>query len=327
MNYKIRITAENQAIVKRIADENGMNPFGYLFKNHGKSYTVINNKFDNIWVENATELTTEQFIELFDKKETLAGRWFQALKDNVASSQIVKGQFYLIEKEDDKLIFFKVPTFEDTEWLFKLNKEVHKNEFKLMPKDFQLIQETELDKWLKETKAKNLSLEQLENFISRGTNVSIWYSLEGVNSEQKAQILFNQWNNPTEKSPKVETEWQPKRGDRVLVWDYSYQEPKERIFLSTDGHEDFPILALRKSKEGKFKDKIYGYKHMKPLPIEQPKETDFKTKVIELIETKINDLKGYEKRQIERNEYYNNHSQVASKIKVYNDLINQIKQL
>jgi hypothetical protein len=84
-----------------------------------------------------------------------------------------------------------------------------------------------------------------------------------------------------------ETEWQPKRGDRVLVWDYSYQDPKERIFLSTDGHEDFPILAVRKSKEGKFKDKIYGYKHMKPLPIEQPKETDFKTKVIELLEKRI----------------------------------------
>jgi hypothetical protein len=258
MNYKIRITAENQAIVKRIADENGMNPDNLEFVIINFIYEIENNIFrcrhEEFIPKNTIELTTAQFIELFDKKET------------------------------------------------------------------------ELDKWLKETKAKNFSLDEL-NILIENCDEDIYYELKGEGIIEKAQILFNQWNNPTEKSPKVETEWQPKRGDRVLVWDYSYQEPKERIFLSTDGHEDFPILALRKSKEGKFKDKIYGYKHMKPLPIEQPKETDFKTKVIELIETKINDLKGYEKRQIERNEYYNNHSQVASKIKVYNDLINQIKQL
>jgi hypothetical protein len=57
------------------------------------------------------------------------------------------------------------------------------------------------------------------------------------------------------------------------------------------------------------------------------KESDFKAKVIDLIEGEINDLKVYEKRQIEINEYYNNHSSVASRIKVYNNLLNQIKQL
>jgi hypothetical protein len=41
----------------------------------------------------------------------------------------------------------------------------------------------------------------------------------------------------------------------------------------------------------------------------------------------INDLKVYEKRQIEINEYYNNHSSVASRIKFYNDLLNKIKEL
>jgi hypothetical protein len=70
MNYKIKITADNQAIVKRIADENGMNKYNYLFKNCGQFYIIVNNEFDNIFVQNATELTTEQFIELFDKKET-----------------------------------------------------------------------------------------------------------------------------------------------------------------------------------------------------------------------------------------------------------------
>jgi hypothetical protein len=71
MNYKIKITAENQAIVKRIADENGMNVKEYTFNNFFEFYTISNNLFGEIVDKSDySELTTEQFIELFDKKET-----------------------------------------------------------------------------------------------------------------------------------------------------------------------------------------------------------------------------------------------------------------
>ena len=261
MNYKICITAENQAIVKRIANENGMNKYNYLFKNIGQSYIIINNEFDNIFVQNATELTTEQFVEMFDKKET------------------------------------------------------------------------ELDKWLKETKAKNLSLEELTDLVLNiyTFNARVYRELKGIGVKEKAQILFNQWNNTSEETPKVETEWQPKRGDRILVWDDSESDAKELIFLVEIKGCKLPIRVVVPNNERRFLNNeefsSEGYKFMKPLPIEQPKETDFKTKVIELIESEINDLKGYEKRQIEINEYYNNHSSVASKIRMYGDLINKIKQL
>jgi hypothetical protein len=201
MNYKIGITEENRAIVKRIADENGMNPINLDFSMFGFYYPILNNLFYTpaLIESDCTKLTTGQFIELFDKKEP---------------------------------------------------------------------------------------------------------------------------------------EWKPKRGDRVLVWDDSEDLARDFIFLEYIKGSNYPYIVVSKSNEENFIKNIdFGtsvFKHMKPLPIEQPKETDFKSKfeaAIELIETKINDLKGYEKRQIERNEYYNNHSQVASKIKVYNDLINDIKQL
>jgi hypothetical protein len=211
-----------------------------------------------------------------------------------------------------------------------------------------------------------LSLEELRdetNFLDTKFYNQIRRELKVVGTLY--QHLFNLWNN--------QTEWQPKRGDRVLVWD-SDEKPKERIFLAEIKGSVSPIVTVPKAHEVYFKNNetfgVTQYKHMKPLPIEhpiedkvseaakklcelqegtytpqhkvtyqhgfidgakwqseQPKESDFKAKVIDLIEGEINDLKVYEKRQIEINEYYNNHSSVASRIKVYNNLLNQIKQL
>jgi hypothetical protein len=273
MNYKIRITEDNQAIVERIADENGMNPNDLEFSYINFFYVIDpTNKFIECGsTGKGEELTTQQFITIYDKKENLIGRWFEALEDNGGASPIIKGRFYLIEKQNDDCIYFKVPTYYDPKWLFMLNKFNQENCCKLMPKDFQ----------------------------------------------------------PTEESPKVETEWQPKRGDKVLVWDDNNY--CERIFLAEIKKSKYPIVTVNYHYEKDFlNDDVFCvvcYKHMKPLPIEQPKETDFKSKVIELIEGEINDLKVYEKRQIEINEYYNNHSSVASRIKFYNDLLNKIKQL
>jgi hypothetical protein len=138
--------------------------------------------------------------------------------------------------------------------------------------------ETELDKWLKEIKAKNLSLEKLIGFIEYVPTCphnEVWRKLKGETNEDKAQILFNQWNNPTEESPKVETEWQPKRGDRVLVWDNS-EEPLNAIYLETVIGCTQPFLVVDDESEESFlkgnEFDFVTYKHMKPLPIEQQTE-------------------------------------------------------
>lgn len=197
MNYKIGITEENRAIVKRIADENGMNPNNLDFSMFGFYYPILNNLFYTpALIESiCTELTTEQFIELFDKKEP---------------------------------------------------------------------------------------------------------------------------------------EWKPKRGDRVLVWDDSEDLARDFIFLEYIKGSNYPYIVVSKSNEENFIKNIdFGtsvFKHMKPLPIEQPKETDFKSKVIELIDDIIlerteniaNNLKG---------EYYGLAHTNKQKRKEAQYILNQIKQL
>ena len=181
MNYKIRITEENQAIVKRIADENGMNPYNFNF-HETYLYEIQNNQFVYMGTiqkgEEETILTTEQFIELFDKKET--------------EPHICK--------------YCQAETTQDDETCY----------------------------------AKP-------------------------------------------------TEWQPKRGDKVLVWDDNNY--CERIFLAEIKKSEYPIVTVHHHYEKDFlNDDVFSvvcFKQMKPLLIEQPTETDFKSKVIELIEKRI----------------------------------------
>jgi hypothetical protein len=241
MNYKIGITEENQAIVKRIANENGMNPYLYAFLNFGIFYNIVDNKFDNIIGSDYTEISTEQFIQLFDKKET------------------------------------------------------------------------ELDKWLGETKAKNLSLEELKNYVFSlcNYNQNIYTNLKGEFAKDKAQILFNQWNNPTEESPKVEAEWQPKETLEDAA-EKEYGESKNNLVSDLD-----KIM---------YKCYMSGVDFGAKWQSEQPKETDFKTKVIELIDDIIlerteniaNNLKG---------EYYGLAHTNKQKRKEAQYILNQIKQL
>jgi hypothetical protein len=307
MNYKIRITAENQAIVKRIADENGMNPDNLEFVIINFIYEIENNIFrcrhEEFIPKNATELSTDQFIELFDKKETEM--------DRIANV------------------------------LARVNKPT---------------QETELDKWLRETKAKNLSLEELKNYMfSTKTNidfVELRNSLGLKYGESLSQALLNQWNN-TEESPKVETEphickycqaettqddetcyakpteWQPKRGERVLVWD-DWDEPKERIYLTYSKGERYPYRVVSVGDEDKFnKNELFescAYQHMKPLPIEQTEETDFKSKVIELIEKNINDKQQKLEFVIDKNNLIYE-AVLECIVAIQKDLLTQIKEL
>lgn len=260
MNYKIRITAENQAIVKRIADENNMADFNIRFT-IGNEYVIQKGVFPALCDYKVTnsELTTEQFIQLFDKKET------------------------------------------------------------------------ELDKWLKETKAKSLSRWQLQNEIDLIMDKGVLMQLQGSNNYTKAQILFNQWNNPTEESPKIETEWKPKRGDRVLVWD-DEDDPIERIFLAKIEGAKNPIVVVNGDYKNEFENNepfdSSQYEYMKPLPIE-PKETDFKSKfeaVIELIEKNINDKQEKLKFVIDKNNLIYE-AVLECIVEIQKDLLKQIKEL
>jgi hypothetical protein len=266
MNYKIRITAENQAIVKRIADENGMNPHDFSFNSPNPIYHIENGEFTFYpqvpkETNDYTELTTEQFIELFDKKET------------------------------------------------------------------------ELDKWLRETKAKNLSLDELKIYITNKSSCNddlykkLRIKLDIKGGISLADFLFNQWNNPTEESPKVETEWQPKRGDRVLVWNNNEEMATEAIYFDTD---KFIICFWNEKEFENYSNsncfRLGNYCHMKPLPIEQPKETDFKSKVIELIESEHQKSLQLMDDAIYSKNYLDAHAYIF-KSSIYKDLLNQIKQL
>jgi hypothetical protein len=254
MNYKIRITDENQAIVKRIADENGMNKKGFHFTEFQWYYIIKENEFWTNMLENDyPELTTEQFIAMFDKKET------------------------------------------------------------------------ELDKWLRETKAKNLSIQEL-NMLIENSDEYIYYELKGDSIPEKAEILFNQWNNQTEESPKVEPEWQPKRGDRVLVWNDIFKQ-NEKIYFEKIG-KNYLVMD-----EYEYQNFALGlcfvleqYPNMKPLPIEQPTETDFKSKVIELIEKRIEICVESIEEYKNENKFYA--AEVWKNCKIENqEILKQIKQL
>jgi len=71
---------------------------------------------------------------------------------------------------------------------------------------------------------------------------------------------------------------------------------------------------------------IECYKHMKPLQSEQPIETDFKTKVIELIEKRIAMcIESMERCATEKN--YDSAWEFQSESYVYEDFLKQIKEL
>ena len=60
--------------------------------------------------------------------------------------------------------------------------------------------ESELECWLRETKAKNLSLKELENEINyKCSYFEVYKKLQGKCAIDKAQILYNEWNVKQEK--------------------------------------------------------------------------------------------------------------------------------
>ena len=84
MNYKIKITAENQAIVNRIADENGMNPNGFEFDSPNPFYVIENNKFTycDSYLD-YIELNIVQFIEMFDKQDNFKSKVIELFEKRI----------------------------------------------------------------------------------------------------------------------------------------------------------------------------------------------------------------------------------------------------
>ena len=116
MNYKIKITAENQAIVKQIADENGMNPKELSINNLNHFYRIENNIFRFNLELDFQELTTEQFIEMFDKQNNFKLKVIELMEHEIhnyirklelAANDMefhAAGNFKLLAKELDLLI-------------------------------------------------------------------------------------------------------------------------------------------------------------------------------------------------------------------------------
>jgi hypothetical protein len=63
--------------------------------------------------------------------------------------------------------------------------------------EYDIPQESILDKWLRETKAMNLSLSALRNYIGASSTCpfdEVYEKLRGGNTTDKAQILYDEWN-------------------------------------------------------------------------------------------------------------------------------------
>jgi hypothetical protein len=164
MNYKIRITAENQAIVERIADENGMNPSNFKFHLTESFFIIKENKFyvgnvgynENIFLD-YPEITTEKFIEMFDKKETeprnIIG--YKAPCD-LWEGYIKQGQIYTIMQSNKH--FYK-PEGKNYITNYCINKEI-------VEKLFNPVFETLQTEQPKETDFKTKVIELIENRIA-----------------------------------------------------------------------------------------------------------------------------------------------------------------
>ena len=156
------------------------------------------------------------------------------------------------------------------------------------------------------------------------------YAFTIQKGEEQTILTFDQFK---EMFDKQETEFQPKRGDRVLVWDDCEKHAVERIFLAEIKGYRYPVTVVKYNDEKKFIDNkefdIIYFKHMKPILIEdtptEPKKT-FKDKVIELIDEKI---KEYQKSENEYSSLKSHFQAQAYKDQAFaiSQLLKEIKEL
>ncbi|MCP5006662.1 MAG: hypothetical protein GY941_22375 [Planctomycetes bacterium] len=82
----------------------------------------------------------------------------------------------------------------------------------------------------------------------------------------------------------AEPEWQPKRGDRVLVWDDHKENAVERIFLAEIKGVYYPIYCVADCHEDGFENgetfDLCCWANMKPLPTIDPAITELEEKIV-----------------------------------------------
>lgn len=184
------------------------------------------------------------------------------------------------------------------------------------------MENKELETWLEETKAKNLSKEELKK-VTNNLDTVFYNKLrkELKVSGTLYEHLFNQWQK--------EAEFSPKRGDRVLVWDDN-DDPIERIFLAKIEGAKNPIVVVNGEYKNEFQNnQLFDssqYEHMKPLPTEQPTESDFKSQVIELIKKNINDKQQKLEFVIDKNNLIYE-AVLECIVAIQKDLLEQVKQI
>lgn len=83
------------------------------------------------------------------------------------------------------------------------------------------------EKWLKETKEKNLSLVELEEYIRRPSTCpyeEVYSKLQGLYSSGKAKILYDLWNSPEKWYTQDEDIDLPKNGYFEISSDKEYRK-------------------------------------------------------------------------------------------------------
>ena len=182
------------------------------------------------------------------------------------------------------------------------------------------MENKELETWLAETKAKNLSKEDLKHCIILLDNeFYIKLRKELKVSGTLYEHLFNQWQK--------EAEFSPKRGDRLLVWNNNEELAKVAYYFDKN---EFIIVFVDEIEYTNYKNGnvfvLNQFAKMKPLPTENQKETDFKSKVIELIESEQQKALQLRNDVIYSKNYLDAHA-YSFKSSIYKELLEQIKQL
>ena len=138
-------------------------------------------------------------------KECLVGRYVEALVDYPHGGNVLKGEIGIIVEDKHDNCYADFPSQKD--YACSDCKNANSSRYKILPKDYKPNPIKEKDQnlieWLIETKAMNLSLKELGKLINGECDyLSVYKQLEGNDSQEKAKILYDQWQ--LDKQPSME---------------------------------------------------------------------------------------------------------------------------
>jgi hypothetical protein len=134
----------------------------------------------------------------------------------------------------------RLATQEEREWLDLCIKE---NKF--VPKPEKMEQKSVLEEWLKATKAKNFSLDDIINYVRENSTCprfDVWQKLRGNDSIEKAKILYKEWND--KKHPEWFYKLKYKVGDKVIF------RGKEATIVAIRNSRDTPYVIHQQGLNG-----------------------------------------------------------------------------